>query len=268
MLDAEAIRASLNDGWARAELRVLGSVSSTSDIAWAWADAGCAEGTAVFAEEQVQGRGRFGRAWLSPRGRGLLMSFVLRPETGDIGPAHITALAAVAVAEAIEAEAGLAAGIRWPNDVVIAGRKVAGILTECRGARVAPCVVGIGINVNTQRGELPAEIRPTATSLAIEAGRPFAREALAGAVLSRVGRHYREALAGRWAGVAEQWARRAALLGQAVRVQTQRGRHEGRLVASDPLLGVELEFPGGERRAFRAEEALRVMPLRGGADSD
>lgn len=261
MLDAAAIRASLEDGWAQAELRVLGSVSSTSDVAWAWAEAGCPEGTAVFAEEQVQGRGRFGRAWLSPRGRGLLMSVVLRPDTGEVGPPHITALGAVAVAEAIEAQAGLAAGIRWPNDVVIAGRKVAGILTECRGARAAPCVVGIGINVNTLRAEFPEEVRPTATSLAIEAGRPIAREALAGAVLARLRAHYREALAGRWAGVAQQWTRRAALLGQAVRVQVQGGSYEGRLVASDPLLGVELECFSGERRAFRAEEALRVAPL-------
>jgi len=221
MLDAEAIRASLDNGWAQAELRVLGSVSSTSDIAWAWADAGCAEGTAVFAEEQVQGRGRFGRAWLSPRGRGLLMSFVLRPETGDIGPAHITALAAVAVAEAIEAEAGLAAGIRWPNDVVLAGRKVAGILTECRGARVAPCVVGIGINVNMETADFDPAIRDKAISVREVTGWRLSRLELAVDLLRAFEGCYERFLREGFRSLREEWLGSTDMVGQRVRVSLE-----------------------------------------------
>ncbi|MBM4042537.1 MAG: biotin--[acetyl-CoA-carboxylase] ligase, partial [Planctomycetes bacterium] len=165
MLDAGAIRERLGGRWAGAEVRVLTSVTSTSDVAWAWAGAGCPEGTAVFAEEQVRGRGRFGRTWHSPRGRSILVSVVLRPPGEDVSPAHLTALGAVAAAEAIEAEAPLQAEIRWPNDVMLGGRKVAGVLVECRGGRVTPSVIGIGINANTRREEFPGELLGVATSL-------------------------------------------------------------------------------------------------------
>ncbi|MFC1806657.1 biotin--[acetyl-CoA-carboxylase] ligase, partial [Planctomycetota bacterium] len=85
MLDAAVVKARLGDAGFGASIRVLGSVTSTSDIAWAWAEAGCDEGTVVFADEQVRGRGRFGRTWHCPRGRGLLMSVVLRPPDGRVG---------------------------------------------------------------------------------------------------------------------------------------------------------------------------------------
>lgn len=260
MLNAEAIRASLGTCWAGADLRALGSVSSTNDVAWAWAEAGCPEGTAVFAEEQVQGRGRHGRSWFSPRGRGLLMSVVLRPSGSGVGPAHITALAALAVAEAIEAEAGLDARIRWPNDVVLRDRKVAGVLAEFRGCRVSPCVVGIGVNVNTKPEEFPEELRACATSLAMEAGRPFSREALAVAVLRSLERRYREAVKGYWESTAECWRKRAALLHDTVAVHSRGLEHVGCLVGIDPLVGITLELPGGERLVFRAEDATRVIP--------
>ncbi len=263
MLDAEAIRTFLGNGWAGAELRVLGSVPSTNDIAWAWAEAGCPEGTTIFAEEQIQGRGRHGRVWHSPRGRGLLMSVVLRPPGPEVGPAHVTALAALAAAEAIEGQAALGARIRWPNDVTVQGRKVAGVLVECRGHRPAPCVVGIGVNVNTTPEEFPEELRGSATSIAIEAGRPFSREAVAGALLHGLQRRYREAIEGRWEHAAAAWRQRAALLGELVTVQCQGREHSGRLVGMDPLAGITLELPEGEQRTYRAEDATRVLPRTG-----
>jgi len=259
MLDVEAVRRHMGDAWAGAELRALSSVTSTSDVAWAWAEAGCAEGTAVFAEEQVKGRGRFGRTWHSPRGRGLLVSVVLRPPAEAMAPAHVTALAALAVAEAIGAATGLDALIRWPNDVAIGGRKVAGVLAECRNGRLAPCVVGVGVNVNTRRDEFPDALRASATSLAIEAGRECSREAVAGALLGRLHTCLRDAAEGRWALVADAWRRRASLLGQAVAVHCRGQLHEGRLVALDPLLGIELEGPLGERCRFRAEDTSLIL---------
>lgn len=264
MLDAEKLRDRLGLVWAAAELRVLGSVTSTNDIAWAWAEAGCPEGTAVFAEEQIQGRGRFGRAWHSPRGRGLLMSVVLRPPGARVTPAHVTALSALAVVEAIEAETGLAARVQWPNDVTLGGRKAAGVLVECRGSGATPCVVGIGVNVNTQPAEFPDSVRATATSLAAEAGHEFPREAVAARVLGELHRLYRDAAEGRWERVAAAWRRRASLLGQLVVVQSLGREHAGRLVGLDPLSGIELELPDGARRVFRAEDATRVLPRAGG----
>ncbi len=260
MLDVEAIRASLGSHWPGAELRALGSVTSTNDIAWAWAEAGCAEGTTVLAEEQVRGRGRFGRAWHSPRGRAVLMSVVLRPPSGGIAAPHVTALATLAVAEAIEAAAGLEAAIRWPNDVTLRERKAAGILTECRGNRIAPCVVGVGINVNTRHDEFPPELQGSATSLALEAGKELGVEAVAGATLRLLAERYRDAVAGRWDALAAQWRRRASLLGRLVVVRSNGRDFQGRLVASDPVDGVELELSGGERRRFRAEDASLLLP--------
>jgi len=259
MLDAGAIRERLGGRWAGAEVRVLTSVTSTSDVAWAWAGAGCPEGTAVFAEEQVRGRGRFGRTWHSPRGRSILVSVVLRPPGEDVSPAHLTALGAVAAAEAIEAEAPLQAEIRWPNDVMLGGRKVAGVLVECRGGRVTPSVIGIGINANTRREEFPGELLGAATSLAMEAGRKVCREALAAALLCRLHDRLRDTVEGRWALVAEAWLRRTALLGELVTAQSQGVAYEGRLVAADPLRGIELELPGGERRRFRAEDTTLIL---------
>jgi len=259
MLDAAAIRACVDNVWAGAEVRVLGSVTSTNDIAWAWAEAGCAEGTVVLAEEQVRGRGRFGRIWHSPRGRGLLMSVVLRPCTAALSPTHITAIGALAAAEAIEAESGLSAGIRWPNDLTIGGRKVGGILVERRGTGPSPCIVGIGINVNTRAEEFPKELRPVATSLAIEAGKDFSRERLAGAVLRALQASYREALGGRWGDSAALWRRRLAMVGQLVTIRSRGAEWRGRLLDADPLCGVELLLPGGERETFRAEDTTLIV---------
>jgi len=259
MLDVDSIRADLGEGALCAEIRALGSVTSTNDIAWAWAEAGCSEGTVVFAEEQVRGRGRFGRGWYSPRGRGLLMSVVLRPANEEIGPAHLTAIGALAVAEAVEAETGLRAAIRWPNDVTIRGRKVAGVLVERRGGEgPAPCVLGIGLNVGTRSEEFPEELRSAATSLAAEAGRELGRERLAAAVLRRLGDRYRDAVEGRWPAVAACWRERCSLGMETVAVELRGQLYRGRVVAVDPLGGIELELEGGERRVFPAERTSLV----------
>jgi len=235
------------------DIRVLSSVSSTNDIAWAWADAGCPEGTVVLAEEQILGRGRFGRIWSCPRGQGLLMSVVFRPPDGRLGPAHLTALAALAVAEAAEALAPLSAAIRWPNDVTVGTRKLAGILVETRGEGSSPCVLGVGLNVNTRRDEFPDDLRTAATSLAAEVGEQFGMERVAAAVLGRLDVRYRDALEGRWPGIVAEWRRRSTLQGAELEVESRGETWRGRVVDLDPSEGIVLELPGGERRAFRAE---------------
>jgi len=262
MLDVAAIRAQLGGAGLGASIRALGSVSSTNDVAWAWAEAGCAEGTVVLAEEQVRGRGRFGRTWHCPRGRGLLMSVVLRPAGEGVGPLHLTAVAAVAVAEAIEELAGLPAGIQWPNDVTVRDRKVAGVLVERRGSRASsPCVVGVGVNVNVGREEFPEELRERATSLAAEAGRELEVECMAAATLRRLDALYRQVGAGGWAAVAAAWRARCSLVGETADVETEGRLLRGRVVEADPLAGIELELADGERRQCQPDSATRVLPL-------
>jgi BirA family biotin operon repressor/biotin-[acetyl-CoA-carboxylase] ligase len=243
-------------------------VTSTNDIAWAWAEAGCPEGTVIFAEEQVQGRGRFGRRWHCPRGRGLLMSVVFRPADEGCGPAHLTAVGALAAAEGVEAEAGLPAAIRWPNDVTIRGRKIAGVLVERRGAEPdAPCVLGLGLNVNTRAEEFPNGLCELATSLAVEAGHDFGRERVAAAVLGQLGRRWSDTVEGRWSDVASCWRGRCSLLGQVVTVESGGERHRGRVVEIDPLGTLELELAAGERRVFRADRTTLSLSPRQGVES-
>ncbi|MDD5722229.1 MAG: biotin--[acetyl-CoA-carboxylase] ligase [Syntrophales bacterium] len=141
------------------------------------ANEGAPEGTVVVAEWQTRGRGRRGRSWFSPTGEGICASFILRPQISPNEAPKLTLMASVAVAEAILACAPVNASIKWPNDVLIGGRKVAGILTEMKAEmdRVYHVVIGVGINVNTTRESLPSDIRDKATSLFIETGRFFSR---------------------------------------------------------------------------------------------
>ncbi len=255
MVDCQKIRARLGPEWAGLELRALGSVSSTNDIAWAWAETGCPQWATFFAEEQVRGRGRFGRAWHCPRGRGLLMSVVLRPETPAFSAAGLTAIGALAVAEAIEDVSGLRATLDWPNDVTIGERKVAGVLVERRGERLAPCVLGVGVNVNTRREEFEAPLRSTATSLALEAGRDFSREELAAAMLTRLRSRYEQLASEGWGEVAAEWLKRCRLVGREAVVRSDGSSFRGTIVSVDPLDGIVLELAGGERRGFAPEKA-------------
>lgn len=132
-------------------------VDSTNDAAYLLAEKGMKEGTVVVAEEQAAGKGRHGRRWVSPPKGGIYMSFILRPDMMPNEMPRMTLLAAVATAKAIRELSGLAAVIKWPNDVLINGRKVCGILTEMKAEpdSVDFIVIGIGINVNTGREHLP-----------------------------------------------------------------------------------------------------------------
>jgi BirA family biotin operon repressor/biotin-[acetyl-CoA-carboxylase] ligase len=147
------------------------------------------EGAVAVADEQTEGRGRLGRQWLAPAGTSLLVSVLLRP---DVKPARLPELSLVAgraCAEAITEAAGLETEVKFPNDLLVRGRKVAGILAEASEGRV---VLGIGVNVSQAAGELPAEPRTPATSLLLETGRAFDRAELLVALLDRLEHRYDE----------------------------------------------------------------------------
>ena len=151
--------------------------------------AGAPEGALVVAEEQTAGRGRLGRRWLAPVGTSLLCSLQLRPA---IAPEHLpelTGVASRACADAIAAVTGLEPELKFPNDVLVGGRKVAGILAEAREDRV---VLGIGVNVNVTVQELPREVERPATSLLVETGAGVDRAALLVELLERLERRYDE----------------------------------------------------------------------------
>jgi BirA family biotin operon repressor/biotin-[acetyl-CoA-carboxylase] ligase len=154
------------------------------DQAIALAGAGCASGTVVGADEQTAGHGRFGREWHSERDAGLYQTIVLRLPVEPASLPAVTFALGLAVAAAIEQTSGVACDLRWPNDVLIEGRKCAGILTELHGAAL---VAGIGINVNQSR--FPADVASIATSIRIAAGREQSREQLLIALLQEIDVH-------------------------------------------------------------------------------
>jgi|SRR5579884_297793 len=146
-----------------------------------------AEGATVATDHQTRGRGRLGRTWEAPAGRALLFSVLLRPTPPMALWPELSLVAGDAVAAALRQEAGVAAALSHPNDVLVAGRKVAGILPEATAGRV---VLGIGVNVNQSAGELPAETPKPSTSLHVETGRAWSRAPLLAAILLELERRY------------------------------------------------------------------------------
>lgn len=145
------------------------------------------EGALVTAEEQTEGRGRLGRRWLAPRGTSLLCSLQLRPEVRGERLPELTGVAARAVAETVAAVAAVEPELKFPNDVLVGGRKLAGVLAEAREGRV---VLGIGINVNVAGVDLPREVDTPATSVLVETGREADRAELLVELLERLERRY------------------------------------------------------------------------------
>ena len=152
------------------------------------------EGAVAVADVQTEGRGRLGRRWLAPAGTSLLVSILLRPRVDPARLPELTVVAGRACAEAIAEVTGLEPEVKFPNDVLVGGRKVAGILAEASEGRV---VLGVGVNVTQAPGDLPPDARTPATSLAIEAGRTVDRAELLVALLDRLGRLYDEWLLAR-----------------------------------------------------------------------
>lgn len=184
-LIAAELRAGLEGCRIGNEIVLVEEARSTNDLAWEAAERGALEGFVVFAERQTAGRGQYGRRWESAPYQGLWLSVLLRPAMTLQESPQLTSLLAEVVAETIIEETGGAATIKPPNDIYVAGRKVAGILVEGRnddnGAYVA--VAGIGINVKQTVGDFPEELRATAGSLAMTTGRKIDRAKLAVALL-------------------------------------------------------------------------------------
>jgi BirA family biotin operon repressor/biotin-[acetyl-CoA-carboxylase] ligase len=188
MLDGSSLTSSRVVG---REVLVFEETNSTNDLAARAGRDGAGEGLVIFAETQTAGRGRLGRKWISRPHQGLLFSVLLRPRAPQDQWATLTFCAALAVAEAAEELTQCAAAIKWPNDVLIQGRKVSGILLETHQSPAPGFVVmGIGVNVLQSAADFPPELRSLAGSLSMAATAPVSREAAAISILSRLDAHY------------------------------------------------------------------------------
>ena len=210
-------------------LHTFQTVQSTNDLAGQYADSGAPEGTIVTAEQQTKGRGRLGRIWFSPTGTGIYLSVILRPDLPPPGAPGLSVMTALALAETLTAyEPGLVQ-IKWPNDVLINGRKTAGILTELSAERrkVNHVIIGVGINVNQQPGMFPPEIRPHATSLRRELRRKIDRPALLRAFLYQLEREYDLYLKARLKKSRPRLRRYSSLIDRQITIQSGQTRTSG-----------------------------------------
>ncbi len=214
------------------DIRVFQETNSTNDVVEKLARDGVKEGVVVFAESQTKGRGRLGRKWISIPRKGLWFSVLLRPDLHPQAATQITVVAATALARSIRKMTGLAAEIKWPNDILVRGRKVVGILTEMSAEvdHVKYVILGIGVDVNQTAAEFPPELRKVATSLRIEKGQSFSRPDLAAAILLELDADYRRLGTGQFEGVAGEWAENCTTLGRNVSInvgsRTVHGRAE------------------------------------------
>ncbi|MGA9753875.1 MAG: biotin--[acetyl-CoA-carboxylase] ligase [Desulfobaccales bacterium] len=195
------------------------TLNSTNDLAKELAARGAPEGTVVVAETQTGGRGRLGREWNSPPGVGLYVSLVLRPMLPPWELPQITLMTAVAVVRAIRRVAGVTPGIKWPNDLLLNGKKLGGILTEMEteSDRIRHVVVGLGLNVNNPG--FPPELAATATSLTLAAGGSFPRVKLLQVWLEEFEALYERFLNQEFPAILEEWKRYTVTLGRAVTVR-------------------------------------------------
>ena len=217
------------------DIQVFRETTSTSDVVEKLARDGVAEGAVVFAESQTRGRGRLGRRWVSPPGGGLWLSVLLRPTCRPQETTRLTVAAAVAVARAVRQQTGLIPEVKWPNDLLLRGRKFAGILTELTGEqdRVRHAVLGIGIDVNLAAADLPAELRRHSTSLRLELGRPVSRAELAVALLRELDAAYARLQGGGFEKLADEWEAGCTTLGREIEVTVGDRRLKGRAEALD-----------------------------------
>jgi BirA family transcriptional regulator, biotin operon repressor / biotin---[acetyl-CoA-carboxylase] ligase len=217
------------------DIRVFEQTTSTNDVIEKLARDGVKEGAVVFAESQTKGRGRLGRKWISPRRKGLWFSVLLRPNLRPQETTQLTVASATALSRAIREQTGMSPEIKWPNDILIRGKKVAGILTEMNAEldRVRYVILGIGIDVNLGAGELPADLRRLATSLKIETGGEVSRPELATAVMTELDNDYARVCTGKFATVADEWEEQCATIGQLVTIQIGERRIRGRAESLD-----------------------------------
>jgi BirA family transcriptional regulator, biotin operon repressor / biotin---[acetyl-CoA-carboxylase] ligase len=214
------------------DIRVFQETTSTNDVVEKLARDGVKEGVAVFAETQSRGRGRLGRRWISPPHKGLWFSVLLRPRVPLESVTQLTIAAATALARAIRVQTELKPEIKWPNDILLRGKKVAGILTELRAEvdSIKHLIVGIGVDVNLSASDFPADLRKVATSLKLERGQHLDRAALGARLLRELDHDYARVMSGQFEAVADEWQAQCTTLGQEVTIhfgtRVLRGRAE------------------------------------------
>jgi len=235
-------------------------IDSTNSAARQLAEKSAQEGTMVITDEQLRGRGRLSRTWVSPPKKDLLFTIIFRPDMKPIQVFRLTLISSLAISRAIERETGLQPLIKWPNDLYLENKKCCGILTEFAGEqdRVTYCLVGIGINVNSNPGEYP-EIRDTATSLSQCLKKEVPRMPILKAILEDIEQNYQQLREEGVGKLREEWNNRSLILGKQVLVSSDEAEEHGiaESMDEDGFL-ILIDEKGEKKKILSGDVSLRL----------
>ena len=257
---SRAIKAHLGTQVIGKKIRVFDELDSTNSKAYRMAREGGEEGEVVLANRQLKGKGRLGRRWLSPPGVNLYVSIILRPPIAVRNASLITLMAAVATAKATKGISGLHPRIKWPNDLLIHGKKVAGLLNELKSnaGKVDFVILGIGINVNMTLEMIPEEMRSIVTSLREELGYDISRVEFLSALLREVGREYQAFLTGGTERILREWEEFAQMVGTVVEMKSFHEVIRGRVKGIDTDGALLLSAPDGSEKKIIAGDIFQA----------
>ncbi|WP_019241996.1 MULTISPECIES: biotin--[acetyl-CoA-carboxylase] ligase [Bacillus] len=242
-MSSDSIRLHLQTNTLGQQIHHLETVESTQRIANDLANKGAVEGTIVIADEQTLGRGRLARQWYSPKGTGIWMSVILKPNIPIQQAPQLTLMTAVAVTKAIIETTGAQARIKWPNDILISGKKMTGILTEMQAEAdgIHSIVIGIGINVNQKSEDFPEELRDIATSLQIETNQIHSREIIICSVLKHLEQLYELYKQAGFSPIKTLWENYAISVGKRITATTAQNKIIGKAlgITNEGVLLVE-----------------------------
>ncbi|MGC5773257.1 biotin--[acetyl-CoA-carboxylase] ligase [Paenibacillus pabuli] len=259
-IDATALQLALKTTVFGRKALILHSTLSTQGDVQHMAEQGQSEGAVVLAEEQTGGRGRFGRKWFSPPSKGIWMSVLMRPELALQNTPQLTLLTGVAVCRAIRSFTGADAGIKWPNDLLIEGRKVCGILLEStvEDHELRYCIAGIGVDVNFDPKDYPEDLISIATSLKMETGQTIDRTKLAAAILTELEHLYFLYQKEGFGVISSLWEALSVSINREIKVANQQGGFEGIALGLDPSGALIVEKQNGERVSVYSGEVSLV----------
>lgn len=255
ILSEAEIASRISGRWAGGEVCYFQETDSTNTQAKALAEKGAPHGTIVAADCQLAGKGRRGRVWESPSGRDIYVTLLLRPQIAPVKAPMLTLVMAMAVAEAVREYTGLEAGIKWPNDIVVSGKKVCGILTEMsvEADYISYVVIGTGINVN--QPSFPEELAERASSLYLETGRQWKRAPLLALVLEKFEQYYALFSASEdLSGIQEAYNRILVNAGREVRIMEPEGEYTAFARGINEKGELLVQKDGGQEEAVYAGE--------------
>lgn len=238
----------------------LDTVDSTNTFAMELGGRDAEHGTAVIAERQTKGKGRLGREWASPPGRNIAMSVLLRPSMPIREVTLLTVMASVACCRTLREATGLSVTIKWPNDLMVGGRKVGGILTEMKSAaeRMIFAVIGIGINLNSEPADFPPDVRATATSVKTETGREHSKTLVIAGICNELESWYEVLVSKGRQPLLDEWRNLSSMLGKPVSVATGKETLRGIAKDIDDQGMLILELPSGAAVTLRAGDVTAL----------